>query len=342
MPVVPTTPTPPAGQPDPSPDRFPRLAAASPSLPDARPETPPARGGWVRVSTKSPCPVCGKPDWCGVAADGSAAACMRVEAGSVRRLRNGAWLHRFNDNSDDPRRPSGGGAALPRPPASPPADAVADSAKLNRLMDRYHRAITPRQREQLAASLGLSSPRSLVDLGVGWSSYHPGYASPCRDHLGRLVGIQIRGTDVTKRLVRGSRQGLFLPWDLRTMSRSVPLVVCEGASDTACCLDLAYQQLRGLFLSDLPWRPVGRPNWACGGGLLERLILDLHPDRHVDVVVIADNESAGDGRRGARELVEQLRSCVHRIQLLVPEAKDLRERVSNGLTAADFAAAIGR
>ena len=320
---------------------FPRIAGTS--LPDARPSTRVTRRGWVRVSSKSPCPVCGKPDWCGVAADGSAAACMRVEAGSVRRLCNGAWLHRFGDSDRDPRRPSGGGgggAALPLPPTSPPADAVADAAKLNRLMDRYRKAITPPQRDRLAAQLGLSSPRPLIDLGIGWSSYHPGYAFPCRDHLGRLVGIQIRQDDGTKRLVRGSRQGLFLPWDLRTMSRNAPLVICEGASDTACCLDLAYRQLRGLFLSDLPWRPVGRPNWACGGDLLEQLILDLHPDRHVDVVVVADNESAGDGLRGARELVEQLRGCVRRIQLFVPEAKDLRERVAGGLTAADFAAAI--
>jgi hypothetical protein len=334
-------PTPPAGPSEPNYDDagFPRLAAAS--IPDTRPETPTSRGGgWIRVSSKLRCPVCGKHDWCGVAADGSAAACMRVEVGSVRRLKNGAWLHRFGTNDRDPRRPSGGGTALPLPPTSPPADAVADAAKLNRLMDRYRRAVTPAQRGKLAAQLGLSSPQPLVDLGVGWSSYHPGYAFPCRDPLSRLVGIQIRGEDGTKRLVRGSRQGLFLPWDLRTMSSSTPLVICEGASDTACCLDLAYQQLRGLFLSDLPWRPVGRPNWACGGDLLEQLVLDLHPDRHVDVIVIADNEAAGDGRRGARELVEQLRSCVRRIDLLVPEAKDLRERVRDGLTAAVFSRAI--
>ncbi|MEM6560005.1 MAG: hypothetical protein AAF656_00260 [Planctomycetota bacterium] len=331
-------PTPPADSPDPAhaADGFPRVAAAS--LPDARPDAPQSQGGWVRVSGRQPCPVCGKPDWCGVAADGSAAACMRVEVGSVRRLKNGAWLHRFGIDDHGPHRPSGGGAALPLPPAKPPADAVADAAKLNRLMDRYRRAVTPQHRERLAATLGLSSPKPLADLGVGWSSYHPGYAFPCRDGLGRLVGIQIRGEDDTKRLVRGSRQGLFLPWDLRTMSKSVPLVICEGASDTACCLDLAYEQLRGLFLSDLPWRPIGRPNWACGGDLLEQLILDLHPDRHVDVVVVADNEA--DGRRGARELVEQLRSCVRRIDLLVPEAKDLRERIRDGLTAAAFARAI--
>ena len=335
-------PTPPAGSSSSTtPDSFPRLVTASPH-PDVRPETPHARGGWVRVSRQHPCPVCGRPDWCGVAADGSAAACMRVEVGSVRRLRNGAWLHRFGTGDDDPRRPSGGGAALPLPSAPPPADAVADQAKLNRLMDRYRRAVTPRHRERLVATLGLSSPKPLVDLGVGWSSYHPGYAFPCRDHLGRLVGIQIRGDDGTKRLVRGSRQGLFLPWDLRQMSSSVPLIICEGASDTACCLDLAYQHLAATYASDLCWRPVGRPNWACGGDEVLRLVQNLHPDDDARVVIVADAEPAGDGRRGARELADLLRPACRRVEVLVPTAKDLRERVAAGLTPAAFSDAVGQ
>jgi hypothetical protein len=271
-----------------------------------------------------------------VAADGSAAACMRVEIGSVRRLKNGAWLHRFGDDDTNPRRPSGGGAALPRPTTVPPTDVVADQAKLGRLMDRYQRAITPPKLDRLAAQLGLSSRRSLECLGVGWSDFHPGYAFPARDYLGRLVGIQVRRNDGTKRLVRGSRQGLFLPWDLRTMSTSVPLVICEGASDTACCLDLAYRHL-----SDLAWRAVGRPNWACGGDELVKLVQSLHPDAAGRVVIMADNEPAGDGRRGARELADLLRPHCRRVEVLLPRAKDLRERVAAGLTAGYFAAAIG-
>ena len=331
-------PLPPADRSETAANPLPRLAAA-PSLPDARPAAPAGRGGWVRVSSKSPCPVCGKPDWCGVAADGSAAACMRVEVGSVRRLRNGAWLHRFGTDDQGPRRPSGGGA-LPVPPAATPADAVADLAKLNRLMDRYRRAITPQHCEWLAATLGLSSPKPLVGLGVGWSDYHPGYAFPCRNHAGKLVGIQIRAENGSKRLVRGSRQGLFLPWDLRTMSSSVPLVVCEGASDTACCLDLAYQHLAANSASDLCWRPVGRPNWACGGDELLKLVNSLHPDADARVVIVADAEPSGDGRRGARELADLLHPACRRVEVLVPKAKDLRDRVASGLTPAAFAAAV--
>jgi len=33
----------------------------------------------IRVSRRQPCPICGKPDWCLMAEDGSAAICARIE-----------------------------------------------------------------------------------------------------------------------------------------------------------------------------------------------------------------------------------------------------------------------
>lgn len=63
--------------------------------------------GWSRVDRDEPCDVCGKPDWCTRADDGSAACCMRVE--SERPLKNGGWLHRrrapaVNGNGHAPER----------------------------------------------------------------------------------------------------------------------------------------------------------------------------------------------------------------------------------------------
>ena len=193
------------------------------------------------MSRPRPCPVCGKPDWCGVAADGSAAACMRVEVGGARRLSNGAWLHRFAP----PTPPSG--PNHPRPvsgrlpvPTPPPPDAVSVAAgdpaaaeKLRRMMGRYRRAAAPALLDGLAAALGLSSRRPLEDLGAGWSDFHPGLALPARDARGRLVGVQVRHANGAKRLLRGSRQGLFLPADLARQPANAPLVICEGASDAA-------------------------------------------------------------------------------------------------------------
>jgi hypothetical protein len=37
---------------------------------------------WRHVTPAHPCPVCGRPDWCSLSADGTLAACRRVEAGA--------------------------------------------------------------------------------------------------------------------------------------------------------------------------------------------------------------------------------------------------------------------
>ena len=49
-----------------------------------------------RVSKDNPCPICGKPDWCGIAEDGSFAVCMRIE--SFNPTENHGWLHVLNEN----------------------------------------------------------------------------------------------------------------------------------------------------------------------------------------------------------------------------------------------------
>jgi hypothetical protein len=51
-----------------------------------------------RVSKSNPCPACGKPDWCLVAEDGSAAICARIEQGSVKKCGDAGWLHIFREN----------------------------------------------------------------------------------------------------------------------------------------------------------------------------------------------------------------------------------------------------
>ncbi len=52
---------------------------------------------WVRVNRRHPCPICGKPDWCTVTADGRLVCCMRTPG--ERQLRNGGWLHRPDSGS---------------------------------------------------------------------------------------------------------------------------------------------------------------------------------------------------------------------------------------------------
>jgi len=45
------------------------------------------------VTRKHPCPICEKPDWCGLTDDGAIAICMRVVDGSIRDARNGGFVH---------------------------------------------------------------------------------------------------------------------------------------------------------------------------------------------------------------------------------------------------------
>jgi len=65
---------------------------------------------FTRVSKASPCPQCGKPDWCSVGDYG--VVCMRVQSG--RPAKNGGWFHPFD---------AAGGRPLPPPPPrrQPPA-----------------------------------------------------------------------------------------------------------------------------------------------------------------------------------------------------------------------------
>lgn len=49
---------------------------------------------WISVSTSAPCPICGKPDWCAISADGKFAICRReCKGGQEKRDQNGATYY---------------------------------------------------------------------------------------------------------------------------------------------------------------------------------------------------------------------------------------------------------
>ena len=58
---------------------------------------------WIRVTRQRLCVICGKPDWCMVAADGSAAICQRIESG--KRAGQAGWLHRLTEDRPAIRLP---------------------------------------------------------------------------------------------------------------------------------------------------------------------------------------------------------------------------------------------
>lgn len=261
------------------------------------------RGDWRRVSKRQPCPVCGKPDWCAVSTDGTAALCQRVE--SSRRIGEAGWLHRLQDNSGQPRRRRVRKVRV--------SSTDVPGADLTHLAARYGAAVNPEHLQQLALALGLSV-ESLNALGIGWSSQHQAWSFPMTDAAGRVLGIRLRGGDGRKFAVKGSREGLFIPSRGRWVAMGgdpgdTPLMICEGPTDVAALLDLGFPNV------------AGRP--SCTGGT--RLLVELIRRRgRPEVVVVADQDEPG--QRGADALGSVLVAYSPAVRVMTPPEgiKDMR------------------
>ena len=206
-----------------------------------------------RVNKASPCPQCGKPDWCTVGEYG--VVCMRVQ--SAKAVKNGGWFHPFG---------AAGGRPLPPPPRRQPA--AINATALHRA---WLAGTAPEALAAFAAALGVSVA-ALVAVGAAWAPPHAAWAFPMRDGHGNVVGIRLRN-ERGKFAVRGSRQGIFLA----AVPAQKTLFVCEGPTDTAAAVEL------GLFAA-------GRPNCCCGGlevGTLARR------HKCANAVMVSDNDRPG-------------------------------------------------
>ena len=255
---------------------------------------------WVRVTRHRPCSICGKPDWCGVSADGAMACCMRVK--SDRPARNGGWLHSIA-GAPPPPIPR---EYVPRPPRRPPPYWPA-------LLRRFERDTPAAEVERLAAGLGLS-PSSLLRLGTVWAARHKAWAFPMCDAKHQTIGIRLRAEDGHKWAVAGSHNGLFWPDGL---AGAGPLLVCEGPTDTAALLDLGYDAF-------------GRPSCT---GAVEIVIAVIPSLCRRDVVIVADADSPGID--GACRLARALTDAGRRPKVIRPlQGKDARAWVLAGATRA--------
>jgi hypothetical protein len=173
----------------------------------------------VRVKRKSPCPICGKPDWCSMTDDGAMVICMRVAEGSIKESKNFGYIHILEEREHRPLNP------IPRKP-EPPAraslerrDAVYRSMLATLTLAARHagnlreRGLSTLTIERNAyASLPMLSqiPDLCADLARQhnlanvpgfyrdeegrWmmNVYSPGFFIPVRDTQGRIQGCQIR------------------------------------------------------------------------------------------------------------------------------------------------------
>lgn len=266
-----------------------------------------AEGRMKRVSRDRPCPGCGKSDWCLIAPDGSAAICQRVKEGSRKKCGDAGYLHILNDRHNGHDRPRS--SAKWRRSVTVGRDQGSQAQDFGQMAAECQTRLTDDRLRALACSFGLSA-QSLQRLRVGWDGR--AYTFPMFDDGGRIIGIRRRFPNGKKVSVMGGRTGLFLPTD---MAEAGPLLVCEGATDTAAALVLGFAA-------------IGRPN--CNS-LVEMTVRAVRG--WGEMAIVADNDSVG--RMGAERLASVLALCCPCVRTVPPPngVKDLRRWLRTGLTA---------
>ncbi|HEY2787426.1 MAG TPA: toprim domain-containing protein [Fimbriiglobus sp.] len=135
---------------------------------------------------------------------------------------------------------------------------------------------------------------------------------------GKVIGIRLRNLGGSKYAVTGGKEGLFIP--TTEPEPAEPLLIAEGATDTAALLDLGFTNV------------VGRP--SCTGGI-KPLVTLTRIRRPQGVVIIADGDEAG--RKGAANLSSVLVAYSHEVRVIEPPAgvKDVRAWKLSGASRAD-------
>ncbi|PCH79625.1 MAG: hypothetical protein COB96_04295 [Planctomycetota bacterium] len=244
---------------------------------------------WQPVSRQTPCPICQKPDWCTVSPDGQAVICGRVEVGAIHQRPDGRWLHQLDGEAQQAFYIHPDHRKKTKPKSTIDFAKLAADAAVG----------ADRKLDDLAEHLGVSVA-SLRELGIGWhTSPSAAWTVPERDATGSVIGIQRRlAGSHKKRAVTGSRRGLVFG-DWKVMGHDGPLLLVEGASDTAACITLGLAA-------------IGRLSNVGGVEHLAELLKET--DRQI--IVVGENDQKADGRNpgrsGAISTAEQLAERLQR------------------------------
>lgn len=100
---------------------------------------------WFEVSKSKPCPICHKPDWCAISADGCVVKCMREDEGAFKTTDDCGHVHRLKESPDrsPPKRSPGrkaGTFSNPMDAARAVSRSLARSGELpgERVPDRHY------------------------------------------------------------------------------------------------------------------------------------------------------------------------------------------------------------
>lgn len=256
----------------------------------------------IRVTTQNCCPICGKPDWCLVSADGQTAICPRVEEGSIKRAGEAGWLHKLGANH-----------VLPVPAAVIKPEESAPKIDFEQLVRHRCEQAEPHIHDLACKlSVGVEVLRSLQ---VGYNGFDQTFTFPERDGTGKVIGILRRYSDGRKRRITGSKNGLCLAdaWD----NGCGPVLLVEGPTDTAALMNLGCSA-------------IGRPSNRGGEVHLATLLSEFPEERPIIVLGDSDQKASGlwPGQEGAIHTASGLAKRLEReiFWALPPDqVKDARE-----------------
>jgi hypothetical protein len=283
---------------------------------------------WVRVTKSEPCPVCGRPDYCTRATDGTTAKCMRVESEKPIEDRNGGlgWIHSLAN-------------PLPPLPAPKEIEKKADWTKECKAM--FEHSLARAKRYEVATSLSVSvESLESMRVGIGWDEWNGVEFSswPSRDGQGRCVGYVRRYADGTKKTNIGGTTGVF--YSSRWCQHPGPVFVVEGGSDVASC---ETNKLNA----------IGRSSNTGGGYVIKELINNHCPYKKIIVVGERDEQPSKRGTPLVPSCKVDCKGCAHcwpglfgakkvatelnASHVLVPSGyKDMRELLSKGSLWLEF------
>lgn len=249
-----------------------------------------SKSGWHRVSHSDPCPICQKPDNCTVSGDGLAVWCGRISDGSTRTNGGGQSLHILGQRErlDFWVHPSH--RKRPVPTTTKPVD-------LKAVLVRAAGPDLQSRRAELADLLGVSAD-ALAALGLGFGDIHGSecWTFPERDGEGRVIGINRRLLNHSKRAIPGGARGLTYAdcWD-----KGGPVLLPEGGSDVAALVTLGLSA-------------IGRPSNSGGTDLLADLLElepSVTPERLIVVVAEDDRLKGGQPRKVPHDHKTDCQGC---------------------------------
>lgn len=252
----------------------------------------------IRVDEAQPCLICNSPKWCCRTADGRWALCSRNPS-EYGKYGSFGWIHP--------------GSGITTTGAKIEQGVPVDFTSLSKFyITQYSQAPAPLFG---GASYPICDPGLAImvrELGVGWNG--EAYTIPMYSPEGWVCGIQRRYPDGSKRMVAGSKAGVFRSgyiWKYRRQS-CTSLTIFEGASD------LIYTYTS---------HAIGRLN--CSSTEPVFAMLQQFPSL-IQVQIMADNDPPG--LVGAGELADTIRCHWPniRVKVYVPRKKDWRAHVEAG------------